>query len=38
MKYVWGGKQAVMKKTPELEGYDFDAASYDKVILVRLYG
>ncbi len=31
-KFLWGGKSAVMKETPELEPYDFDAQKYDRVI------
>ena len=31
-KFLWGGKSAVMKETPELEPYDFDAEKYDRVI------
>ena len=33
LKFVWGGKSAVMAETPELEEYDFDAAAYDRVII-----
>ncbi len=31
-KFFWGGKSAVMAETPELEAYEFDADSYDRVI------
>ena len=31
-KFLWGGKSAVMKETPELEPYDFDAEKYDRVV------
>ncbi|MBR2547074.1 MAG: flavodoxin [Eubacterium sp.] len=33
LKFVWGGKSAVMAETPELEEYDFDASKYDRVII-----
>ena len=32
-KFLWGGKCAVMKEKPALKPYDFDAESYDRVIL-----
>lgn len=32
-KFLWGGKSAVMKETPELEPYEFDAEKYDRVII-----
>lgn len=32
MKYVWGGKQAVMKQCPELENYTFDPSKYTTII------
>lgn len=31
-KFVWGGMQAVMKKKPELEKYDFKPEKYDLII------
>lgn len=33
MKYVWGGRQAVMKKLPELMPYDVDLEQYDTIIV-----
>lgn len=33
MKYVWGGRQAVMKTKPKLEKYSFDVKKYDTIIL-----
>ncbi len=33
MKYVWGGRQALMKETPSLEKFDFDLSNYDRVFL-----
>lgn len=33
MKYVWGGRQAVMKKMPKLKEYNLDIDSYDTVII-----
>lgn len=33
MKFVWGGKQAVMKKKPELKPYDLDLSEYDLIFL-----
>ncbi len=32
-KFLWGGKSAVMKETPALEKYSFDAKEYDLVVL-----
>jgi flavodoxin len=31
-KYIWGGRQAVMKKKPELKEYDFKCGDYDTII------
>jgi flavodoxin len=31
--YFWGGKSAIMGEKPKLQPYQFDAASYDMVIL-----
>lgn len=31
-KYFWGGKSALMKDTPMLKKYDFDASKYDVLI------
>ena len=33
MKFVWGGRQAVMKKTPELKKYEFNPSDYDTIII-----
>lgn len=33
MKYFWGGKQVVMKETPELEKVDLNLDNYDLIIL-----
>ena len=33
LKFVWGGKSAVMAETPELEKYDFNGTDYDRVII-----
>ncbi len=33
MKFVWGGKQAMMKEKPELLPFDFDLNQYDSVII-----
>jgi flavodoxin len=33
MKYVWGGRMAMMKKTPELEDFDVNINDYDQIIL-----
>lgn len=33
MKYVWGGKQATMKKAPELMPYTFRADKYETIII-----
>lgn len=33
MKYFWGGKQVVMKETPELESINLNIADYDLIIL-----
>lgn len=33
MKFMWGGYQAKMNKTPDLEPYEFDAEKYDLIIL-----
>lgn len=32
-KFLWGGKSALMAETPDLEPYNFDAATYDRVII-----
>ena len=32
-KFLFGGKSAVMKETPELEAYEVDMAQYERVIL-----
>ena len=32
VKFLWGGKSALMKETPELEKYDFDSTKYDYII------
>ena len=31
-KFFWGGKSAVMAEKPELESYDVDLSSYDRII------
>jgi flavodoxin len=31
-KFFWGGKSAVMAETPELEPYEFDAGSYERIV------
>lgn len=31
-KFIWGGKSAVMAEKPELESYDTDLSSYDRII------
>ena len=31
-KFIWGGKSAVMAEKPELESYDVDLSSYDRII------
>jgi len=31
-KFVWGGYQAVMKKKPKLENYEFKASDYETII------
>ena len=33
MKFIWGGKSAVMAQKPKLEPYAFNAASYDRIII-----
>jgi len=33
IKYVWGGRQAVMKKKPELKPYDLELEKYDNIII-----
>lgn len=33
LKFIWGGKSAVMAETPKLEPYDFDPSAYDRVII-----
>ena len=33
LKFLWGGKSAVMAECPALEPYSFDPAAYDRVIL-----
>ncbi len=32
-KFFWGGKSSVMKETPSLEPYQFDASKYDEIII-----
>ncbi|MBO4220064.1 MAG: NAD(P)H-dependent oxidoreductase [Clostridia bacterium] len=32
-KFFWGGKSAVMAEKPELEPFDTDIASYDRIII-----
>ncbi len=32
-KFFWGGKSSVMKETPTLEEYHFDASQYDEIII-----
>lgn len=32
-KFLWGGMSAVMKEKPELERYDVDLSSYDRVVI-----
>lgn len=32
-KFVWGGKSALMAEAPALEPYEFDATSYDRVVI-----
>ena len=31
-KFLWGGKSSKMAETPELEPYEFDADSYDRIV------
>lgn len=31
-KFIWGGKSAVMAEAPELEPYDADLTSYERII------
>ena len=31
-KFFWGGKSAVMAEKPELEGYEVDLSSYERVV------
>ena len=31
-KFLWGGKSAVMKETPEIEPLETDAKNYDRII------
>ncbi len=33
MKYIWGGRQAVMKSKPKLEKYSFDINKYETIII-----
>lgn len=33
VKYLWGGKKAIMKETPKLEDYSFRGEEYDTIIL-----
>lgn len=33
MKFIWGGKSAVMGEAPKLKNYSFNAADYDTIIL-----
>lgn len=32
VKYAWGGYQAVMRKRPKIEAYDFKLADYDEIV------
>ncbi len=32
-KYVWGGRQAVMKSRPELKSYNFESKQYENIII-----
>ena len=32
IKFLWGGKSAVMGETPKLEAYEFDESKYDYII------
>lgn len=32
-KFIWGGKSAKSKESPELEGYEFDSNNYDLILL-----
>jgi flavodoxin len=32
-KYLWGGRQVMMKETPDLKPYVFDPEAYDLIIL-----
>ena len=32
IKFIWGGKSAIMGETPELEKYDFNADKYNCII------
>ncbi len=32
-RFVWGGKQVYMTKTPELESYSVDLSQYDNIII-----
>lgn len=32
-RFVWGGMQVYMKKTPELEEYNIDLSQYDNIII-----
>ena len=33
MKFLWGGRSALMAETPELNPYDFKASDYDIILL-----
>lgn len=33
VKFIWGGRSALMGEAPKLMPYQFDAASYDRIIL-----
>lgn len=33
MKYFWGGRQVIMKESPELEPINFNADNYDLIII-----
>ncbi len=32
MKFLWGGKSALMQEKPELEEYEIDLSAYDRII------
>ena len=33
IKFMWGGKSAIMGETPKLEEYNFNAENYDEIII-----